>query len=125
MRPSSRSTSDASYCLWGIIIIAFVGLIAVALLSQAHDQSDSADPIGAWCMAEKFVRGNLRCPSTADFGWQTARECVAYHGKGRYTATGWVDAQNGFGAMIRSRFVCKMTNAGDNWRCTSIDITGR
>jgi len=44
-------------------------------------------------------------------------------GNGRYRVQGWVDAQNSFGAMIRSNFVVELeTSDGETWQCTSIAI---
>jgi hypothetical protein len=38
-------------------------------------------------------------------------------GVGRYTVGSYVDAQNGFGALLRSRFVCRIAKipGGDKW----------
>lgn len=87
----------------------------------------TGDRTMAWVMAQEFVLRSLKCPSTASFGsvwkdYQDPRSCVAYCGDGSYVCTGWVDAQNGFGAMIRSTFVCILRESGDTWTCESIAI---
>lgn len=88
-------------------------------------------PITAQTMAEKFVRNSLRSPSTASFGSffgesQDPRECVTDLGGGHYRVVGWVDAQNGFGAMIRSNFVCEVQDLGnDQWMIVNCRILPR
>jgi len=91
-----------------------------------------ADKIGAWVMAEDFVRGGLKAPSTARFGsvfggdYQRPDDCVSVLGGGRYRVVGWVDAQNSFGALIRNNFVCVLRDRGnDMWRCEELIILPR
>jgi len=77
------------------------------------------DKISAFVMAQKFVEQNLKSPGSAEYGWQTADECVTELGNGEYLVKGWVDAQNSFGAKIRNNFSLKLTYMGnDKWRCT-------
>lgn len=76
-------------------------------------------------MCKDFVRRNLKAPSTASFGgwfddWDSAlfltkSEAQAFDintanviGHGVWIVYGQVDAQNGFGAMIRSEYICVM-----------------
>ncbi|HJS09279.1 MAG TPA: hypothetical protein VJ809_16540 [Pirellulales bacterium] len=50
---------------------------------------------------ETFVRESLRSPSTAVFGGAVAKQ----RDNGIWTVWGHVDAQNGYGAMIRADYV--------------------
>jgi hypothetical protein len=50
-------------------------------------------------IAENEVKENLKAPSTASF----SNISVSQNGN-TWTVTGYVDAQNSFGAMIRSSF---------------------
>jgi ankyrin repeat protein len=86
----------------------------------------------AWVMAKSFVKEGLRSPSTASFGrvfsgdYQTAEDCVKYLGDGQYRATGWVDAENAFGAKVRTDFICDLAYVGDDkWRCTDLQMNQR
>lgn len=80
------------------------------------------DKVSAWTMAEQMVEAQLRAPSTADFPWYR-EEWVRPTGDCSFTVTGYVDAQNGFGAMIRSNWVVVLTYIGDDrWRRDSISI---
>ena len=59
----------------------------------------------AFRTAKKHILGSLRSPSTADFGDQYYRECVKTNDdKTKFYVSVYVDAQNGFGAMIRTKF---------------------
>jgi hypothetical protein len=87
------------------------------------------DKIGAWIIAQDFVKEQLVSPGSADFGgWldQTADQCVTDLGQGHYVVRGWVDSQNKFGAKLRSHFTCTVEYLGhDKWRCESIDVMER
>lgn len=62
----------------------------------------------AWSCAQNIVEGELKSPSTADFCSFTEAE-VTHLGNGEYMVSGWVDAQNSFGAILRQSFVVTYT----------------
>lgn len=50
------------------------------------------------------VQDHLKSPSTAEFPYNSNH---VYHvDSNRYVVNSYVDSQNSFGAMIRTRFVC-------------------
>jgi hypothetical protein len=58
------------------------------------------------------VQGRLKAPTSASFQSEDVRYDDA---KGVAMVIGAVDAQNSFGAKIRSRYVYELSRAGDNW----------
>ena len=85
--------------------------------------------IDAWVMAQDFVTDNLKAPSTASFGkfwggeYQDPEEQVYVIGLNKYKVKGWVDAENAFGANIRTNFLCILQYLGDDrWRCEKIEF---
>lgn len=54
-------------------------------------------------MCEEFVTDRLLAPSTADF---PRAESIAPLGNKQYRVASYVDAQNGFGAQIRTYWIC-------------------
>ena len=57
---------------------------------------------------EKIVENNLTCPSTAKFngGWFSGDDYqYGFDDNGYPTILGYVDAENGFGAMVREYFI--------------------
>lgn len=69
----------------------------------------------AWVMAKGFVKNALRSPSTADFGGIFDQSPNCNSAASAWKCVGWVDAQNGFGATVRSYFsvTIKWISAGD------------
>jgi hypothetical protein len=74
-------------------------------------------------MATKhFVKESLKAPATADFGsilgdYQNPKSVCLAHGNKTWRCAGWVDSQNSFGAMLRTRFVAVVQSKGDdNWK---------
>ena len=90
---------------------------------QAREEAKVCkDKSWAWTMAKEFVTEQLRAPSTADFPW-IREEWVKQTGECAFQVIGHVDAQNGFGAMIRSKWIVNLTYLGDGrWRRDSIAI---
>lgn len=90
---------------------------------------------GAELICKEFVRDRLKAPSTASFGgwfddWDTAvfvdlatiqewgLSTAGATMHGAWAVYGKVDAQNSFGAMIRSEYICilEFKEATDTWR---------
>jgi hypothetical protein len=58
-------------------------------------------------LCQNAVMKTLKAPSTADFPWP-GEETIVDHGAWRYTVQSYVDAQNSFGAKIRTPFRCEI-----------------
>lgn len=62
----------------------------------------------AFYCAQLIVEDYLKAPSTAKF-CKLSDATVTHLGNGEYMVTGWVDAENSYGATIRSNFVVTYT----------------
>lgn len=71
--------------------------------SYGHDKFD------AFVIAENAVKEKLKAPSKAQFC--TTTEATIGRNGNTWTVKGWVDAQNGYGAMVRANFVVTFTFA--------------
>lgn len=70
--------------------------------------------------AEEAVRGSLKSPATADFNGADRR--VTHEGCA-YTVRGTVDAQNSFGALLRSSYRVKLLRMENNeWLITAVTV---
>ena len=75
-------------------------------------------------IAERMVKQNLKAPSTAKFPGmfeQSAYE-LRKTKSGTYIMKGWVDAQNSFGAMIRSDWYVEFRQSGDSFEPVRCEI---
>jgi hypothetical protein len=61
---------------------------------------------------DRFVRESLRAPRTAIFA-EISEAVVREEGAGRFVVDSWVDAENGFGAMLRNGFTCIVRYRGE------------
>lgn len=74
-------------------------------------------------MCERFVEEALKAPSTARFQPIHQMDVMQLAGS-EFLVNGYVDAQNGFGAMIRTQFNCQVAAIGrDSWRLVSMNIS--
>lgn len=95
--------------LAGVLVI-LIGVAAVTTPSGPHS------PDRAYAVCRQFVEKRLRAPRTAEFPSFYERDAVSvtsYEG-GEYRVQAYVDAQNGFGAMIRTHFTCEVKHVRDN-----------
>ncbi len=76
--------------------------------------TDATRRMEAKLECRSYVESTLKSPSTAEFPFTTDFTAVG-EGKGPYIVNGWVDAQNSFGAMLRTHFTCELHNDGKRW----------
>lgn len=77
----------------------------------------------AFNYAEDFVKQRLKSPSTAEFiGTFEKSDHITELENDEYLINSWVDSQNSFGAMIRSKFSCKIIFEGEKVRCENLVI---
>lgn len=96
------------------IIAACAALVITGACTQATQADKSFDAEHA---CNEFVTRQLKSPSTAHFPSDTSS-----HVDTAWTVSGAVDSQNGFGAELRSRFTCTMTDTGTQWRLDNLDF---
>lgn len=72
-------------------------------------------------MCERFVKGSLKAPSTADFQPNYQMKVVPISDN-EFVVGGYVDAENSFGAKIRSKFACHVLAIGDSWQLMDLKI---
>ncbi|WP_229849506.1 hypothetical protein, partial [Paracoccus aerius] len=90
---------------------------------DAEDLSTEAAVI-----CQNFVDANLKAPSTADHPWLD-RDIIDM-GTWKYTVLSYVDAQNSFGAMIRTDYHCEVQYKGSgdnldpaNWTLVTLEMS--
>ena len=77
----------------------------------------------AYVMMQNFVKDRLRIPGSAKFELITEPDCQIEKGGFEYKISSWVDSQNSFGAMIRTRFFGTIRQIDrDNWGLVSLDF---
>lgn len=73
-------------------------------------------------MSQKFIEPRLKAPASAKFQ-DFSDAAVAHMGGGVYTVSSYVDSQNGFGAMLRTHYTCRLQDKGDGkWHLVNLKI---
>lgn len=103
-------------CLF-IIIILVIGY----WVCGGSDKSDVPEKFNAenfktnaYIISKTFIKATLKAPSTADFPF-AGKEFANYIEDSTFIVQAYVDAQNSFGAMIRTNYKIKMKYDGGNW----------
>lgn len=81
-------------------------------------EKDLPDESEAFVMSQWWVKERLIAPSTADFPWSADRVLRSLPGS-TYVVTSYVDAQNAFGATIRTRYIATLKWVGGDWSMMS------
>lgn len=89
-----------------LIILALILVVKWCNNQEYTSDESQCSNASAFVMAESAVKTILKAPSTAEFC--KYREAVVTAVNNTYTVSGWVDAQNSFGAMLRNTFVVQL-----------------
>ena len=104
------------------VIIIFVGLVLLTILVAIESGKPSKDDpqADAWYACKEFIIRSLKAPKTAEFP-RYQPSSVTYMGSNEYRVSIYVDAENSFGALIRSRFTCRVKKETGQWRLIRLD----
>ena len=107
--PTFRKTalSLIGCCIIVICIFLIPAFSSSSNTSRGLGDSYGHDKFDAHVIAEKVVSEQLKSPSTAKFS--KTSECTISVDGNTWTVSGWVDAQNSFGATLRNNYTVKIT----------------
>jgi hypothetical protein len=97
---------------------AFGGFLDNTGLVQATNSGDEA---GAWVAAKAFVVEQLKSPASASFPWYS-KDAVHAISDNSYVVTGYVDAENSFGATLRKNWQVVVIDRGSEWELQRITL---
>lgn len=91
---------------------------------RSQESRVKCDAISAFVTSQEFVKRQLKAPTTAVFPWSSDDGVhVTNNGGCNFTVSAFVDAQNSFGAMLRTRFVVDLsTDDGETWSASRVEI---
>lgn len=106
-----------------LLIVGFIVFIANLCSSPSsppssptHSYTDSR--IDAYTTSKRIIEKVLKAPSTATF--QSYDKSMISVSGDTYTVNGYVDAQNSFGAMLRSYYTVRLKGSAYNWTIESV-----
>ena len=135
-KPYPVSTKETMIEVGGLFVLFFTCCIWFPSGSTPNNQNNNPNEptnqnnnpneptkVDAWVMAQQFVEENLKAPGTAKWGWQIPDDVVTQTGPKTFRVNAWVDSQNTFGAVIRTKFVCELEYRGNgSWRMTRLNF---
>ena len=104
-----------------MIMIAAILILTTLLLCACGESSNKTESAAKVC-AQKAVTDALKSPSTAKFCKYTEMTATNLGGD-RWKVTGYVDAQNSFGAVIRQNWTVTLTLTGRGFTDYKVDFS--
>lgn len=102
--------------------------LALASIGSCKGVAPCEDRIGAFVMAQEFVKDALKAPSTAEFptiadDGVSSIPITLPDGRCAFDVRLYVDSQNSFGAQLRSTFHVTVAPDGDgvHWKLIKIE----
>lgn len=96
-----------------VVLFGVLGMFGGRRSGSAGTTTRGPDRISVWVDCKTFVERGLKSPASAVFPNSNNPDVSITEANGRWIAVGYVDAQNGFGALLRQDFRCEMTYNGD------------
>src|SRR5687768_1316046 len=108
-----------------VALVVFAAVFALVLFGRLP--SAPPDESAACAMSQQFVRQKLKAPATATFPAWSDDACVVTHRNHIWVVRSYVDAQNDFGAMLRTPYTVEMiySPSRDTWTLADIAIAAR
>jgi|TARA_R110000796_G_scaffold60351_1_gene139693 hypothetical protein len=106
-----------------LLLLFVLSLMLPSCFGGDSESSSSSNDLLAFNYSEEFVKQSLKSPSTAKFpGTYEKRDYITKVSDNKYIIDAWVDSQNGFGAMIRSKYHCVIIFEGGKVKCEDLRI---
>jgi hypothetical protein len=109
------------------ILAVFIAFLIAGCFASKPESPDAwktkDNTTMAYVMMEEFVKDKLKSPSSAEFAGMTDPGFKIKKNGFEYTIGSWVDSQNSFGAMMRTRFAGKVRQIDkDNWELLALEF---
>ena len=92
-----------------LTLMTFIVLIVGCYMCSNEHENRKPEKNEAWVISRGFVKGILKAPSTAEFPFE---DVYVYNNGDTFTVIAPVDAQNTFGAKLRTKYSCKLVYLG-------------
>lgn len=103
-------------CLAVTLFVVFFTFFSCRNYKPSPESIAEGDRAEAWYYAQQFAKKELISPKSADFpSYHTDGVKVEIIGDDKFSIRGYVDAQNAFGATVRSRFEAQISHEGKKW----------
>lgn len=109
-----------------VLIVILIGIFAMYYFgnsSETPKQKPTHSAVAAFTVCQQYVQQSLKAPGSAK--WPGGYSDYTQHlGGGRYRVTAWVDAQNTFGALVRTNFKCEVRwQSDDRWYLENLALS--
>lgn len=95
------------------------------MLEQRADECGNRNAPSAYAVTQDAVRSSLRAPSSASFPWMSDIKVASISlARCEFGIVGYVDSQNGFGAMLRTYYQAEVRHSPENdgWAVTKLQF---
>ncbi len=104
--------TGAGKAVVGIVVgVPLLLMAGCGVILMTGGSGDGTASIEARNQCQEWVSDQLRAPSTARYSAVSATG-----GPSEWTVTGAVEAENGFGGMVRETWSCTIRLDGNTWR---------
>lgn len=118
-----KKTNTTGAALFTIGLIVFGVIIWFGItLSKNQSKSNVVSDYEIVNACEKFIENNLKAPKSAEFPPES-KAVIDRIANNLFEVVSYVDAQNSFGAMIRTFYTCEVRHGyGGGWELIDLEF---
>lgn len=108
-------------------LVLLVFLLSLVDIPEQETLAESGDHrIDAYIICHRFIEKDLIAPSTVDYPFESYKAVTSPLDGESYRVASYFDAENRFGAKIRTSYDCVVKLLPDErWELISLDLDGR
>lgn len=122
----SNQTVTPGAAIFVCVVFFIIFLVFKCSCSETEQEKANRNEynlkFNAYYNSQQCVKELLKSPSTAEFP-SGSEQFVTRIDEDTYLINSYVDSQNGFGAMLRTNYVCQITlNNNDTYTCDNVEL---
>lgn len=117
----NKKKSSGCGCLMALVIVLSIFLTWISPSHDREKEQEHQDVLAAFVYSQQYVKEKLKSPSTAQFAG-IGESHIQKIDQETYKITSFVDAQNSFGATLRTNYVIIMKKNGSIWGVEKLEF---
>jgi tetratricopeptide (TPR) repeat protein len=123
IQPTKKSSCTLPIAIVLTILVAICICVFASSMFSNNNNNDTPSGTLAYLMCQEFINDRLKAPASAKYPDVQDVTIKKIGETNRFVIIGYVDAENSFGANLRSRFTCEITYSGnDKWVLNDLSI---
>lgn len=117
-----KKKSSGCGCVLFLIVVLSIFITWLSPSIDPAKEQERQDVLAAFVYSQQYIKDELKIPSTAQFA-SVGKSNIQKLDNETYRITSFVDAQNSFGATLRTNYIITMKKNGSAWGVEKLEFS--